>query len=144
MTLHLRKLCVGAETVEDLDRWQAARAKANEKAGRGAVVWHTTRHFPKRADEILAGGSLFWIVKGVMCIRQPILRFDPATDARGRPACDIVLAPGLIAVEPRAHRPFQGWRYLRAEDAPRDLAALEGGGDLPADLAAELRAIGAW
>lgn len=145
MTVHIRKLCVGVDTVEDLERWQAGRARANEKAGLGAIVWHTTRSFPRRADEILAGGgSLYWIVRGVMCVRQPILRFDPVTDAQGRPACNIVLAPGPIPVEPRAHRPFQGWRYLKGEEAPRDLAQAAGGHDLPPGLAAELRAIGAW
>jgi hypothetical protein len=145
MIVHLRKLCVGADSVADLDQWQKARAAANVRAGLGEIVWHTTRSYPKRAEEILGqGGSLYWIIRGVMVVRQPILRLDQVVDEEGRPACNLVFEPSLIPVEPRPHRPFQGWRYLEAADAPPDLGQGVGADGLPADLAAELRALGAW
>ena len=138
MTLHMIKLSVGTESLEDLSAWHAERLK---RSGR---LWHRTRMMPKRGDEIVeGGGSIYWVIKGVVLGRQRILGFERVIDSEGRPETLILLDKDLVAVEPRPHRPFQGWRYLKAEAAPRDLG--EGGKDLadmPAERVAELRALG--
>jgi hypothetical protein len=137
MALHLRKLCVGVETIEQLEQFQARRLK------RGESLRHDTRMMPKRADEIVDGGSLYWVIKGRLQVRQPITDITQEADETGRGFARLHLAPGLVRVLPRAHRPFQGWRYLAAADAPADLASGgEGGDDLPAEMQAELRALG--
>jgi hypothetical protein len=117
MTIHLLKLCVGAERVEDLTDWQATpRAK-----GPDGLPRHVTRMWPKRSDEVLAGGSLYWVFKGMILARQRILRFDEVDRGDGIARCGIVLDPAVVRTEAVPRRPFQGWRYLAAEDAPRDL-----------------------
>ncbi len=137
MALHLRKLCVGVEKVEQLEQYQARRLK------RGGRLRHDTRMMPKRRDEILAGGSLYWVIKGLMQVRQPILDITAEVDAEGRGFARLHLAPELVRLVPRAQRPFQGWRYLEAANAPPDLAAAGAGDDdLPAEMQAELRALG--
>ncbi len=116
-TTHILKLCVGAEKVEDLLDWQAsARAK-----GPDGLPRHVTRMWPKRADEVLNGGSLYWVFKGLILCRQPIVRFDPVDRGDGINRCGIVLDPNVTRVAATPKRPFQGWRYLQAGDAPRDL-----------------------
>ena len=116
-TIHLIKLCVGAERVEDLTDWQAtARAK-----GPDGLPRHITRMWPKRAGEVLNGGALYWVFKGLVLCRQRVLRLDQITGQDGITRCAIVLDPSVISVAPTPKRPFQGWRYLSPEDAPRDL-----------------------
>lgn len=116
-TTHILKLCVGAERVEDLLDWQAsARAK-----GPDGLPRHVTRMWPKRADQVLNGGSLYWVFKGLILCRQPILRFDPVDRGDGINRCGIVLDPDVTRVAATPKRPFQGWRYLQPEDAPPDL-----------------------
>jgi len=143
--LHLVKLSVGTESVEGLADWQAGR-RAYWRAREGrAIARHITRMTPKRGGEILAcGGSIYWVVKGFLQARQRILAFEPAPGADGRPSCAILLDDALVRVAPRAHRPFQGWRYLGGEDAPPDLPpGLNSQGDaLPPRLAAELGELG--
>jgi len=115
MALHLIKLSVGAESIDDLAQWQAGRLKKMRE------IFHTTRMVPKRADEIIAGGSLYWIIKGLIRVRQRIIEIRPFTDEDGIGRCHLVFDPALVPVRPSPRRPFQGWRYLKAEDAPRDL-----------------------
>jgi len=137
MALHLRKLCVGVESVEQLQDYQARRLK------RGERLRHDTRMMPKRRDEVIDGGSLYWVIKGLIQVRQPIVDITPEVDGEGRGFARLHLGPELVRVAPRAHRPFQGWRYLQAADAPADLAAGGGAeGDLPAEIQAELRSLG--
>ena len=137
MALHLRKLCVGVESVEQLQAYQERRLKGGE------TLRHDTRMMPKRRDEIVDGGSLYWVIKGQIVVRQPIVDITQEVDEEGRGFARLHLGPDLVRVVPRGHRPFQGWRYLAAADAPADLAAGEGAGDgLPADMQAELRALG--
>lgn len=112
--LHMIKLCVGAERVEDLTDWQTAHFGAG-------VAEHVTRMWPKRAEEILAGGSLYWVFKGVVLARQRIVGLRERTGADGIIRCAIQLDPEVIRTEAQPRRPFQGWRYLNAADAPRDL-----------------------
>jgi hypothetical protein len=139
MTMHILKLCVGAESVEDLLDWQATR----QARGADGLPRHITRMWPKRADEVLSGGSLYWVFKGLVLARQPILRFDPVTGGDGIERCAIVLDPAVVRTEPQPRRPFQGWRYLKPADAPRDLSPARAGDDaLPPGLDAALAAIG--
>lgn len=137
MALHLRKLCVGVESVEQLEQAQARRLR------RGESLRHDTRMMPRRSAEILGGGSLYWVIRGRMLVRQPIADITQETDEAGRGFARLHLSSGLVRVMPRAHRPFQGWRYLEAADAPADLAGEgEEGDGLPAEMQAELRALG--
>lgn len=142
MTLHLRKLCVGVDRLDELAAWQTVRLAEN-----GGRIWHATRNWPRRQAEILdGGGSLYWIIRGQMAARQKILGFEPAPtrDPDEAPYCRILLDPALVPTEPWPHRPFQGWRYLTSDEAPPDLRDAAGGADLPPELAAELKALGLW
>ena len=137
MSLHLIKLCVGVDEVEELRAWQAKRLKQS------GVVWHRTRMRPKRADELLDGGSLYWVIRGVLQCRQEILGLKTEPDAEGVNYTYIILGHEIVSVEPRPHRAFQGWRYLAGKDAPADLeAGQEGAGNLPPAMLAELKQLG--
>ncbi len=143
--LHLIKLSVGTESVEGLADWQERRRAYWKTVEGRAIARHITRMTPRRGDEILdGGGSIYWVVKGFVQARQRILALEPAPGAGGRPSCAILLDDALVRVVPRAHRPFQGWRYLRGEDAPPDLPpGYDAEGDsLPPRLAAELSELG--
>ncbi|MDI4666917.1 DUF1489 family protein [Xanthobacter autotrophicus] len=142
MTLHLIKLCVGATSIADLEDWIAGRAEAARKAGHPFEQIHVTRMVPTRSEELLDGGSLYWVIKGEVAARQRLLELRPFVDGDGVRRCGLVLDPQVVPVEPRPSRPFQGWRYLKANEAPRDLARVEGGGGLPESLARELRDLG--
>jgi hypothetical protein len=137
MHLNLVKLCVGAESIADLEEWIALRLRLS-----GEQI-HTTRMMPKNREAILGGGSLYWVIKGQLSCRQRILDLRARRDEDGISRCDIVLEPKVVPVDPRPRGPFQGWRYLSAGDAPPDLAA--GGAmdaELPLELQQQLRAIG--
>ena len=137
MALHLIKLCVGAESIADLEDWVSERLAA------AAEQVHTTRMMPSRRDEILAGGSLYWIIRGQLACRQAILDLRARRGDDGISRCDIVLDPTVVPVDPRPRGPFQGWRYFTVEDAPVDLVTGSGApGDLPLELQRELRQIG--
>ena len=129
--LHLLKLCVGCDSVEDLRQWQRKRSPLE----------HWTRNHPKRAGEIVGGGSLYWVIKGQIRVRQRILALERREDEEGA-WCAIVLGRRLTRVQPRFHRPFQGWRYLEEDDAPPDLVKGQAQDELPEKLAAELRSLG--
>jgi hypothetical protein len=116
--INILKLCVGAESVEDLTDWQHSQ-RHRWPAGRSV---HVTRMFPKREAEILSGGSLYWVVKGVILCRQRILGLEQVTEADGISRCALILDAEVIRTEAAPRRPFQGWRYLDPSDAPRDLA----------------------
>lgn len=137
MALHLLKLAVGAATIADIEAHVAERlARCAGQQPHGAV--HTTRMVPKRADEILAGGSLYWVVRGQIAARQAVVAIRPFTDVDGTGRCDLVLDSTVVAVAPRPCRAFQGWRYLAPGSAPKDLASLIGGVDLPEALRRDL------
>ncbi len=141
MTLHLKKLCVGANSVDDLITWQ--RERSFEGPGGLPVVRHVTRNRPCRADELLDGGSLYWIIKGVILARNPILALEHIEDDQGKTRCGIILKAGPVFTRPRRHRPFQGWRYYDGEAAPADFhGSLVDGHSLPAELTAELEGLG--
>jgi len=122
MTLHIVKLCVGADSIEDLANWQTQRvAEARRLANGLPEPFHTTRMVPKRQDAVLDDGSLYWVIRGVIQVRQRIKGFEEATRHDGVRCCRMVLDPKLVAVRPTPRRAFQGWRYLEADDAPADL-----------------------
>lgn len=114
MTTHLLKLCVGAEKVEDLIEWQTARY------GTGPAM-HVTRMWPKRDAEILDGGSLYWVFKGLVLARQKVLGLEEVIGADGIRRCAILLDRDVIRTEAMPRRAFQGWRYLAPDDAPKDI-----------------------
>jgi hypothetical protein len=141
--LHLIKLCVGVETPAELVAWQAHRLDALKRAGAPAELIHRTRHMPKRRAEVLDGGSLYWVIKGVIQLRQRIVDLREEANEEGRTMCAIVFDPELVATRPQARRPFQGWRYLPVEDAPPDLPQAQRGAieAMPAAMRAELAAL---
>lgn len=137
-SLNLIKLCVGAEKVQDLIDWQtSARAK-----GPDGLPRHVTRMWPKREPELLDGGSLYWVIKGVVSARQRIIRLDEVIREDGIRRCGIVLDPEVHRTEAAPKRPFQGWRYLEGNVAPRDLTKGSANDDLPPKLMAALAEIG--
>lgn len=144
--LHLIKLCVGCDSIRDLEDWIKERLKAQKKRKGGARKHernHTTRMVPKRAAEIVGSGSLFWVIRGQIMCRERILDIRPFVDKEGIGRCHLVLDCKPVPVEPRPYRAFQGWRYLAAGDAPRDLdRAAPGARDMPEDLRRELRSLG--
>lgn len=140
MPLHLIKLAVGVDDIDHLRSIQARRAVPH---GSGATVPLSTGFAPKRAAEILDGGSIYWVIRGTVRARQRILAIDGAVDAEGKKHCRLTLDAEVVEVAGAAHRPFQGWRYLEPKDAPPDLADTAGeGGELPPHMVAELRALG--
>ena len=122
MTLHLVKLCVGAASIEDLQAWQRGRIDEQRKAGQTPKLFHTTFQTPKRQTDLLDGGSLYWVIKGVIQVRQRIVGLEEGRKSDGSRCCLIVLDEALVPVHPTPRRAFQGWRYLDATDAPADLA----------------------
>ncbi len=143
MSLHLIKLCVGVEDVDHLAESQAFRMEQQRGRGETPRLFHTTRMRPKRMTELLAGGSLYWVIRGQIRCRQRLVSIDETTREDGLPAVDLVIHPEIVRVSPRARRPFQGWRYLDPEDAPRDLGGPDATADgLPDEIADELRNLG--
>ena len=143
MPLHLIKLAVGCDSVQDLKDWIRQKLKDKRKNGEKPERIHTTRMVPKRAAELVDGGSLYWVIRGEIACRERILAVRPFVDKSGIGRCALVLDPKVVLIEPRACRAFQGWRYLDAKDAPRDLAKAErGSAALPEKLRRELRELG--
>ena len=143
MTLHLLKLSVGSDSVNDLAAWIREKQKERKKKGEPREHVHRTRMVPKRADELIDGGSMFWVIRGQVLCRQRLIDIRPYVDKEGVGRCQLVLQPKLVLVEPRPWRAFQGWRYLADKDAPRDLDhAAPGAKNMPETLRRELRELG--
>ncbi|HYC05694.1 MAG TPA: DUF1489 domain-containing protein [Azospirillaceae bacterium] len=138
MPLHMLRLAVGAESLDSMRRWCAEEGEIWR--GQRVIGTHTKR-MPTRTEELLDGGSLYWIVKGVLCVRAPFVGFETVRYGEDE-YCRMLLSTELVETVPQPKRPFQGWRYLRPEDAPADLGAGGGGDELPPHLAAELRSLG--
>jgi hypothetical protein len=143
MPLHLIKLCVGCDSVADLEDWIEQKLKEKKRRRQQPEHIHTTRMVPKRAEELAAGGSLYWVIKGQISCRERILDIRPFTDKDGIGRCRVVLDGKLVLVEPRPRSAFQGWRYLEPKDAPRDLArAAPGAARMPEEMRRELQQLG--
>tara|TARA_B110000438_G_scaffold284868_1_gene314364 strand:+ start:7273 stop:7695 length:423 start_codon:yes stop_codon:yes gene_type:complete len=138
MPLHLIKLAVG---IEHIDHLKERQSRFINDAGNAQ---HTTRMFPKRSDALLDDGSMFWVIKRMVLVRQQIIALHKGTNQEGRSMCVIELAPHHIYVQPQRKRPFQGWRYLKPGEAPKDIADGDGyiDPDMPDDMRAELSRIG--
>jgi hypothetical protein len=139
----LLKMCVGIDRVPELLAWQARRLEERRRRKQPLELYHRTMQVPKRAAEIVAGGSLYWVIKGYIRVRQRIDRIDVLEPPVEGKRCVLVLGPELVRTALQARRPHQGWRYLEAKDAPADLpGGIEATDDLPPELMAELRALG--
>ena len=138
MTVHLLKICVGIDDIPQLERSQEMRI-----ARAGGKLYHRTRHTPRRAEEVLDGGSLYWIIKGFVQVRQRIIGIHRHKDEDGMPYCLLERDPELVPTVWQPRRPHQGWRYLDPEDAPPDLDRVgDSGHEIPPEMAAELRNLG--
>ena len=133
MALHMIRLCVGCDTIDDLLEWHRD----------GAKPWFLhTKMTPKRADELLDGGSIYRIFKGMILCRQQITAVRKVGEGITS-RCEIELDPQIIRVVPTPRRAFQGWRYLDHKEAPADLD-LGSDDEVPMELARQLREVGAW
>ena len=143
MTLHLLKMCVGIDEVGHLAEVQASRLARLSQRGEAPRLRHLTRYGPLKARKVVAGGSIYWIIRGFVRVRQRILAIDRLRPPEGGKHCALVLDPKLVKTEPQPRRPHQGWRYLDPAQAPPDLPqTASGAGELPPELAAELRGLG--
>ena len=134
--VNLVKLCVGADGPDDLEEWQRLRFG-------GGPAQHVTRMWPKREAELLAGGSIYWVFKGTLLARQRLIGLDERIGEDGIRRCALMLDPELIRTAAVPRRPFQGWRYLSARDAPPDLSQTRAAEpDLPDDIAQALADMG--
>lgn len=146
MPLHLIKLCVGIDQIAQLAQLQERRLQALVADGQPPLLSHVTRMAPRRAEELLAGGSLYWVIRGQIQARQRLCAIDRFTDADGVGRCALMLDPALVPTVAQPRRPFQGWRYFKPEDAPADFdQAVQNSGnedDMPSEMRAELAALG--
>lgn len=143
MSLNLLKLCVGCDSVEDLEEWIAFRLDERRRAGEPAEHFHTTRMVPTRIADLVDGGSLYWVIKGSVQCRQKLVAIRPFIDGEGISRCHLVLDPVVVRTGWQPRRPFQGWRYLKPEEAPSDIGT--GDADLmemPPKLRRELAELG--
>ena len=137
MPLHIIKLCVGVSEIDELAVFQQRRLE------RGEVLFHTTRMMPRRQAEVLDGGSLYWVIKGAVQVRQKISDIVPVVGEDGIRRCRLMLDSQLIATRPQPRRPFQGWRYLKADDAPADIGPYDRNTqDISPNMRAELVELG--
>lgn len=143
MVVHIVKLCVGADNIEDLALWQRSQMAEQTRLGLQPRPVCGTHARPKRKAGILAGGSLFWVIKGVILVRQRIVEIGNVVDERGA-RCGLYLDPHLVSTHPQPRRAFQGWRYLTPEDAPPDLVQATGACALPEPLRRALLDAGVW
>jgi hypothetical protein len=130
------KLCVGVSELREFEEWRREERKA------GRRMQHVTRMFPKRAEGLLDGGSIYWVIRGLISVRQRIVKLEPVTGRDGIRRCRLVFDPAYVLVRPTPHRAFQGWRYLEASDAPPDLAKRSDIARMPDRLRAELAQLG--
>lgn len=140
--IHMIKLCVGIQTVEELESYREERAHWWGADYGDDIHVHRTRTRPRRAAEMEGAGSIYWVISGVIRCRQPILRLAEAVDGEGRACCDIIMSPDIVRTVPRPKGPFQGWRYLDPKDAPPDLDAGGFAEEGSLELAEELARLG--
>lgn len=143
MPLHLIKLCVGVDSIRDLDEWIKDRMAQKKKKKEALEYVHTTRMMPTQRDELLDGGSLYWVIKGAISCRQKLIDLRQFNDKEGVKRCRIVMEPKLIPVLPKPRSAFQGWRYLKANEAPADLAkGAKGASAMSEEMRRELHELG--
>ncbi len=141
--LHLIKLSVGSESVDSLAQWQGERMTERAALGLDPRPRHVTRMTPRRGEELLPGGSIFWVIQRRIQARQPLAALEPVTGGDGIARCALILEPVLYRTVHRPRRPFQGWRYLTVEDAPADTdTSPDMLADMPDDMREELERMG--
>lgn len=141
----MQKLSVGSKSIETLADWQDMVVSRRRAAGLSAHHEHVTRMFPKQQAALEAGGSIYWVIKGLILCRNPIVRLEEVVRHDGKKACSILMEPTLIPVMPTPRRAFQGWRYLKPEDAPQDVSgSIDEDDELPSTLMRKLVELGAW
>ena len=141
MTVNLLRMAVRIESISHLKEIQTERRALTD----GKRLHSFTRNMPKRTDELIDGGSIYWVVKRLIRVRQKIIGIEKMTNAEGRNFCAIELDPSHILLDPRPQKPFQGWRYLKPEESPPD--APDGGvvnfdSDMPSEMMIELKELG--
>jgi hypothetical protein len=137
MPLHIIKLCVGVSEIDELKHWVSECKKGRD------TLDHTTRMFPRRKLEVIPGGSLYWVIRGMILCRQPIKDLESVSGSDGIERCRIVFKPQIIPVRPTPRRAFQGWRYLDEADAPPDLAERDtSAADMSPQMRRELAELG--
>lgn len=143
MTLHLVKLCVGVSTIEDLAAWQTEHRRRRSQDGVDCA-YHRTFQAPKRQAELLEGGSIYWVIRGIILVRQKLVGFEEGTKEDGSACCTLMLDRTLVPVWPTPRRAFQGWRYLDVADAPPDLkkGKKDQVGAMPAEMRKKLADLG--
>jgi hypothetical protein len=141
MPLHLLKLCVGADSIADLEEWVEQRVRERLAKREPPRSLHVTRMTPTRASEIAGNGSLYWVIRGQLAARQRVLEIEPFVDVDGIGRCRLWLDRKVVKTAPRPMRPFQGWRYLKPEDAPADLGS-SGAARMPEELRRALGELG--
>jgi hypothetical protein len=140
MTVHLIKLCVGVDTLKELAEWQDERLERLARSGKTPELCHRTLQTPRRREEVLDGGSLYWVIKGFVLARQRVLDLRADVKDDGTSCCGIVLDAELVATRPHPRRAFQGWRYLDTADAPQDAKSFADDADeIPRGMREELR-----
>ena len=137
MPLHLIKLCVGCDSIEDLASWQAERLRQMKRDKQKPELFHRTFQMPKRREELLDGGSLYWVIKGLIQARQSLVDLREGSKDDGSPCALLMLDKTLVPVRPTPRRAFQGWRYLKADEAPADIKP--GSRDQVVEMPARLR-----
>jgi len=138
MTVHVIKICVGIDSIEELADWQKRRSRNYKQKLR-----HWTRHAPKRADELSGGGSIYWIIRGLIQVRQRVLAVETHAPTEDRlKTCALVLHPKLVPVMPVPRRPHQGWRYFEPKNVPADLTGRNRKAAPPPEMAAALKELG--
>lgn len=144
MPLHLIKLCVGCDSVDELETWQSERLRQMKRDGVKPELFHRTFQMPKRRDDLLDGGSIYWVIKGIVQARQRLLDLREGTRENGTPCSLLILDKTLVPVRPMPRRAFQGWRYLAADEAPVDITGTRSDGlaAMPPKLRKELAALG--
>lgn len=136
------KLCVGAASLNDLTAWRETWLQMMRDKGLPPEFIHHTRQIPKRRHELLEGGSLYWVINGFIEARQRIMDIRAGTDGEGRARCALVLDYAVIPTQPQPRRPFQGWRYLKPQDAPLDRAMNGAKQEMPAQMQRDLAGLG--
>ncbi|MBN9251355.1 MAG: lysophospholipase [Mesorhizobium sp. 61-13] len=143
MALNILKLCVGCDSVEDLEEWVESCLAERRRNNQPVEHWHTTRMVPSRGSEITDGGSLYWVIKGNVQCRQLITEIRPFTDGEGIGRCQLMLDAEIVRTDWQPRRAFQGWRYLKQSDAPADLGKGRAGfAEMPPKLRQELAELG--
>ncbi|MBD20496.1 MAG: lysophospholipase [Rhodospirillaceae bacterium] len=142
MTIHLVKIAVGIESIDHLRDLQLERICRAKEEGVHDKLIHLTRNTPRRRNEVLQNGSIYWIIKGYIRVRQHIIDMEKVIGRNGQPRCALVLDPLLKKTILMPHKPIQGWRYMEEEAVPNDLTEDEIKSSLPSSMVEELRSLG--